>query len=152
MIKQSLISIFLLISSSQSLADPITPNTNWADAATLARQNHTVIMVIFESEGCGYCSRLKREILEPLSHDTEPNLPLIKEFDIYAGGKVTDFNGDLIRSRQFKERYEIFAVPTLLILDADGKLLADPIVGYNSQQEYKILLHDSLMASYDAIN
>jgi thioredoxin-related protein len=152
MIKQYLISIFLLVSSTLSLADPLNTHTNWADTSSLARQNHTVIMVVFESEGCGYCTRLKREILEPLSHKTKSNLPLIKEFDIYSGGKVTDFNGDLIRSRQFKERYEIFAVPTLLIVDADGKLLADPIVGYNSQEEYEILLHDSLMASYDALD
>jgi thioredoxin-related protein len=152
MIKRYLISIFLLVSSGLSLADPINTHTNWADTSALARQNHTVIMVVFESEDCGYCVKLKQEILNPLSDTAKQNLPLIKEFDIYSGGKVTDFNGDVIRSRQFKERYQVFAVPTLLILDPDGNLLADPIVGYNSQEEYERLLQESLMASYSALD
>ncbi|MCG7906989.1 MAG: hypothetical protein JAY95_10700, partial [Candidatus Thiodiazotropha taylori] len=66
--------------------------------------------------------------------------------------KITDFNGDVIRSRQFKDRYQVFAVPTLLILDPDGNLLADPIVGYNSQEEYERLLQDTLLVSYDALD
>jgi thioredoxin-related protein len=151
MIKQCLL-LFLLVNSGLSLADSINSHTNWADTSALARQNHTVILVVFESEGCGYCVRLKREILRPLSHTNKQKPPLIKEFDIYSGGKVTDFNGELIRSRQFKERYEVFAVPTLLIVDADGKLLADPIVGYNSQEEYETLLQDSLKTSYAALD
>ncbi|MCG8489398.1 MAG: thioredoxin fold domain-containing protein [Candidatus Thiodiazotropha sp.] len=152
MIKQYLISIFLLLSSGLSVAETLDTNTNWADASALARQNHTVIMVVFESEDCGYCVRLKQEVLKPLSDTTQQNLPVIKEFDIYAGGKVTDFNGDVIRSRQFKDRYQVFAVPTLLILDPDGNLLAEPIVGYNSQEEYERLLQESLLASHEALD
>ncbi|MEJ2590631.1 MAG: hypothetical protein P8178_04365 [Candidatus Thiodiazotropha sp.] len=75
----------------------------------------------------------------------QPREPLIREFDINAGGKLTDFDGERIRSRQFKRRYGIFATPTLLILDPDGKLLSDPIVGYNSAGEYRQLLEQSLL-------
>ncbi|MEW8500332.1 MAG: thioredoxin fold domain-containing protein, partial [Candidatus Thiodiazotropha taylori] len=106
--------MFLLFSSSLTVAESLNSNTNWADASALARQNHTVIMVVFESEDCGYCVRLKQEVLKPFSDSTEQNPPVIKEIDIYAGGKITDFNGDVIRSRQFKDRYQVFAVPTLL--------------------------------------
>ncbi|MCG7992763.1 MAG: thioredoxin family protein [Candidatus Thiodiazotropha lotti] len=152
MIKKYLISMFLLFGSGLSVAESLNSNTNWADASALARQNHTVIMVVFESEDCGYCVRLKQEVLKPFSDSTEQNPPVIKEIDIYAGGKITDFNDDLIRSRQFKDRYQVFAVPTLLILDPEGNLLADPIVGYNSQEEYERLLQKSLLLSYEALD
>ena len=73
-------------------------------------------MVVFSAEACGYCDRLKREVLEPLAHDPrESRHLLIREFDINAGGKITDFDGERIRSRQFKRRYGIFATPTLRI-------------------------------------
>jgi thioredoxin-related protein len=152
MIKHYLILIALLVTTNLSLAEPPSTTTNWADTAATARKDHTLIMVVFESQNCSYCSRLKREVLETLTESSTRPPPLIKEFDIYSGGKIIDFNGDSIRSRQFKKRYEIFAVPTLFILDSDGKPLADPIVGYNSQQEYLELLRSSLIASYDALN
>jgi thioredoxin-related protein len=152
MIKRYLILIVLLVTTDLSLAEPPSTTTNWADAAATARKAHTPIVVVFESQNCSYCSRLKREVLETLTESSTRPPPLIKEFDIYSGGKIIDFNGDSIRSRQFKKRYEIFAVPTLFILDSDGKPLTDPIVGYNSQQEYLELLRSSLIASYNALD
>ncbi|MES9942418.1 MAG: thioredoxin fold domain-containing protein [Candidatus Thiodiazotropha sp. 6PLUC2] len=134
------------------MADPILATTNLSDISTTAQKNHTPIVVVFESETCGYCRRLKQEILQPLSETISLQPPVVMEFDIFSGGKITDFNGDKIRSRQFKERYHIFAVPTLLILDHEGNPLADPIVGYNSREEYQALLRSSLDASYDALN
>lgn len=126
-------------------ASPATTR-DWADVSQAARLRHSPILVVFSAETCSYCVRLKQEIIEPLArHPKDARDPLIREFDINAGGKVTDFDGERIRSRQFKRRYGIFATPTLVILDADGKLLTDPIVGYNSAQEYRELLHQSLV-------
>jgi hypothetical protein len=38
-----------------------------------------------------------------------------------------------------------------LILDADGQLLTDPLVGYNTANEYRELLHASLVNSFEAL-
>ncbi|MES9862619.1 MAG: thioredoxin fold domain-containing protein [Candidatus Thiodiazotropha sp. LLP2] len=152
MIKQYLLLVILLLSSSISLSDPIHTVANLADLSATAQKNHVPILVVFESENCGYCIRLKQEVLEPLSETISMQPPTIMEFDIFSSGKITDFNGDRIRSRQFKERYQIFAVPTLLILDHEGNPLVDPIVGYNSREEYQALLRSSLFASYDALS
>ena len=152
MVKQYLLSLVFLISTGLSQADPLQTTRDWADASATAKRNHTPILVVFESEECGFCERLKQEILEPLADTCTLQPPLIRQFDIYSGGKITDFDGDPIRSRQFKDRYHIYAVPTLLILDPDGKPLSDPIVGYNSQEEYRELLRSSLIASYQALD
>jgi thioredoxin-related protein len=142
----------LILSLLAILAAAESPAVDWSDVSESARLKHSPILVVFSAETCGYCVKLKHEVIEPLSHD--PNAGgklLIREFDINAGGKIVDFDGEPIRSRQFKRRYGIFATPTLLILDADGHPLSDPLVGYNSAGEYRELLHASLVDSYRAL-
>ena len=143
---QSLKLLILSLITHAALAGSPATTRDWADVSYTARQRHSPILVIFSAETCGYCARLKREVIEPMSGRTQqPREPLIREFDINAGGKLTDFDGERIRSRQFKRRYGIFATPTLVILDPDGRLLSDPIVGYNSAGEYRQLLEQSLL-------
>lgn len=150
MIKQYLfVALFLFFGISS--ADPSLTTHDWADLSDIARERHSPILVVFNADTCSYCQRLKQEVIEPLTHNSDNTLPLIREFDIYSSGKIIDFNGDSIRSRQFKRRYNIYAVPTLMILDPDGKPLADPIVGYNSQDEYLELLRTSLVASFQSL-
>ena len=79
--------------------------------------------------------------------DLQNQLAVVREVDINTGGKMTDFDGERTRSRQFKDRYQIFATPTLLILDTDGNLMASPIVGYNSKEQYQALLESHLNSS-----
>jgi thioredoxin-related protein len=150
MIKQPLFTVLLLFFGA-AFADPPHPTYDWAGISNVARAEHSPILVVFNSETCGYCQRLKHEVIEPLTHNHNQKLPLIREFDIYSKGKIIDFNGDPIRSRQFKRRYNIYAVPTLILLGPDGTPLTDPIVGYNSQKEYLELLQTSLVASFQAI-
>lgn len=142
-----LVALMLLLLSPFAAAE--SPRVDWSDVALKARQQHSPILVVFSADTCGYCVKLKREVIEPLSHDSREERPLvIREFDINGGGKITDFDGESIRSRQFKRRYGIFATPTLLILDAEGHPLSDPLVGYNSAKEYRELLNASLASSF----
>ncbi|MES9993547.1 MAG: thioredoxin fold domain-containing protein [Candidatus Thiodiazotropha sp.] len=150
MIKQYLFAAVLLFLSS-AYADSTLTTDDWADLSHIARETHSPILVVFNTDTCDYCRRLKEEVIEPLAKQHESRQPLIREFNIYSNGKIIDFNGDPIRSRQFKNRYKIFAVPTLIIVDADGEPLTDPIVGYNSQDEYLELLQSSLIASFQAL-
>lgn len=151
MMKQYLLAAFLLFSGT-ALADSPSSTNDWAGISHIAHEKHSPILVLFNAKTCGYCQRLKHEVIEPLTHDSDQKLPLFREFDIYSNGKIIDFNGDPIRCRQFKRRYNIYAVPTLIILDPDGTPLTDPIVGYNSQEEYLELLRTSLVTSYQALD
>lgn len=129
-----------------------SPDTDWSDIAETARVRHQPILVVFSADYCGYCSRLKQEVLEPMARQEPADSPLlIREVNIDDGGKMTDFNGERIRSRQFKQRYGIYATPTLLILDPQGHPLSDPLVGYNSPDEYRELLQNNLVSSYRAL-
>ncbi len=153
MIQQSLLSLFLILAPPLSQAGDLLTTRDWAGVSLTATQHHVPILAVFESENCRYCERLRDDILSPLPDTCALQTPLIREFDIDAGGKVTDFNGDPIRSRQFKDRYNIYAVPTLVFLAPDGTPLTDPIVGYNlKQDEYRALLRASLKDSYKALH
>lgn len=147
---QYLATLFLLLLSVAAAAE--SPDTDWSLVSEQARDHHQPILVVFSTDNCGYCTRLKREVLEPISREQQAERLLIREFDINAGGKITDFNGDRIRSRQFKKRYGIFATPTLLILDPEGNPLSEPLVGYNSPNEYRELLQDHLVTSFRALD
>lgn len=152
MFKQYLVLFLLSLLAGPVFAEPPSTTDDWEDVSQTARQRHTPILVVFSAETCGYCEKLKREIIDPLEKQQAGEASLvIREFDINAGGKLTDFNGESIRSRQFKRRYHIFATPTLLIVDPDGNPLSDPIVGYNSAPEYRELLHASLATSFKAL-
>jgi len=51
----------------------------------------------------------------------------------------------------FISRYAIFATPTLLFLDARGRLLADPLVGYNDTVNYGAALTGRLDEAHLAL-
>ena len=148
--KQYLASLLVSLISGTAFATQPPSTADWAHVSNVARRSHSPVLVLFSTESCGYCERLKKEVIEPLKQQPDEEIPLIREFDINKGGKITDFNGEPIRSRQFKRRYHIFATPTLLILDADGHPLSDPIVGYNSAPEYLELFHTGLTHTPDA--
>ena len=152
-----LAALFLLSAPPIVPADMLRCTTkDWTLAAKAAEAVDAPLLVLYTADDCNYCERLKREVLEPLfGHEQAKPLAVVREVDINTGGKMTDFDGELIRSRLFKKRYQIFATPTLLILDSSGRLLARPLVGYNSKNEYipqlESLLEESGRAEHAAV-
>jgi len=121
---------------------------DWTQVAQTAQDGNAPILVLYTSDECPYCERLKEEVLHPMfRNDPNSHLAVVREVDINKGGKMTDFDGERIRSRYFKKRYKVFAAPTLLILDATGTPLAKPLVGYNSKEKYASMLESTLEKS-----
>ena len=118
---------------------------DWAKEAELARRTGLPIMLLFSSDHCPYCVRLKAEVLAPLVQDGElKDNVLLREFNIDTGGKITDFDGERIRSRIFVSRYGIYATPTVFLVDHQGKPLTEPIVGFNDAEAYKDHLDEAI--------
>jgi len=118
-------------------------------AAHAARQAEAPILLLYSSQECGYCELLKRQVLKPMfGQDQDNRLAVVRELDMDTGGKLVDFDGEKIRSRRLQERYHVRVTPTLLILDAKGQLLADPIVGYDSPEAYRTRLESLLARSH----
>ncbi len=118
---------------------------DWSAEAVVAQRASKPIMVVFGSDSCSYCEALNREILAPkLRKGSLPQHVHLREFNIDRGGKVIDFDGAPVRSRLFVARYHIFATPTVLLLDENGRILGEPIVGYNGADAYPALLQQAI--------
>ncbi|MES9901570.1 MAG: thioredoxin fold domain-containing protein, partial [Sedimenticola sp.] len=144
-----LVAAFLFFSSAGAITTPpkrlISEATDWQAEATDAHSNNLPVMVVFISDSCPYCDRLKSDFLEPLIQDGKlVGLVHINQFHIKSGGKVVDFDGDQVRSRIFVDRYKIYATPTVVLLDYNGNQLTPPIIGFNNADDYKSYLTEAI--------
>ncbi len=129
-------------------AEPLTDiytADDWATEASLAKRAGVPLMVVFSTDDCSYCVRLKNQVLMPLVKKGKLSKKvLLREFNIDVGGKITDFDGERVRSRVFVSRYDIYATPTVVLVDYDGEPLATPIVGYNEPDAYTEQLNETI--------
>jgi len=126
---------------------------DWARVGELSRSRHLPVVVLISSKDCGYCERLKSEVLSPMLQDGSlTHRAVFGEVSRYSGGKIVDFDGERMRTRIFVDRYRVFAYPTLLFLDARGQPLHQPLVGYNGRAGYRPLLLEALEQSRAAMH
>lgn len=110
---------------------------DWSRVAAESRYRDLPVLMLITSAHCGHCARLKEEFLVPLHRDGHfAEQALIYEFDQDTGGKITDFDGERIRARLFLKRYEVFATPTAVLVDTEGRILTPPLVGYSDADDY----------------
>ncbi len=127
-------------------SDPAKPD--WSKTALEAEKSHLPVILVFSADDCPFCERLKQTVLSPMiNHGDLGKRALVREFNIGTGGKIKDFDGEKVRARRFVSRYHVFATPTVVILDAQGRELTDPIVGFNDPDDYRTHLEAALRAS-----
>ena len=141
--------IFLLLLPVSLLAaaepEPLACASDWQHEAKLAEARGVPILVVFSADTCTPCDRLKHQLIEPMRASEQiAGRVHITEFDINRGGKVVDFDGERVRSGVFVARYDVFATPTVLLLDHQGHRLTDPLVGYDASEDYAHRLEDAI--------
>lgn len=129
-------------------ADPLLPLKNSSDLAAdaaIAKQSGVPVMLVFGASDCNYCKRLEDEVIKPgvVSGDLN-NRVILHEVNIDDGGKITDFDDSQIRNRIFVSRYEVFATPTVVLVDHNGEPLSAPIIGYNGVEKYQQLMDEAI--------
>ncbi|MCP5406535.1 MAG: thioredoxin fold domain-containing protein [Chromatiaceae bacterium] len=126
----------------------INTSRDWSVEADQARVAGIPIMVIFSTDHCPYCVRLREEVLKPLiQNGALKGKVLIREFNIEEGGKITDFDGERIRSGIFVSRYSIYATPTVVLVDHRGRQLTEAIVGFNEADSYTHFLDEAISSA-----
>jgi len=133
--------LILAVCVGSATAETSAATRDWAQVGASARAQGIPVLMVITGNGCGHCERMKNEFLyDPTVQSFFGGRALVRMYPESTGGKVTDFDGERIRARMFIDRYEIFATPTLLFLDPDGKPIADPVVGYNDAVNYRDLV------------
>ncbi len=143
-LKRLFLAVFILSSASIS-AGSVAGELSFAAVANASRDSGRPIMMVFGAEECGYCERLKQDVLTPMARTGAlDEQVLLREMDIHRGGKIKDFEGNRVRSRVFVRRYQVYATPTVVLLDAKGNELTRPIVGYSDAADYSARLEKAI--------
>ena len=102
-----------------------------------ARNKGLVLLLIVSSTDCGFCERLKREIIRPIiASGAYQDKVLIRELLLDRGMNITDFDGTQTTAVAIAGRYDEGLTPTVLFLSPQGLELTARRRGINSVEFY----------------
>lgn len=85
------------------------------------------LVLMFSLPDCPYCKVVRRNYLGPLLRENNP--PMIRELTMTARQSIPDYDGGRTTPSALARRYGVVVAPTLVFVDADGEMLAEPLVG-----------------------
>lgn len=113
--------------------------------AAQARQQRVPIMIVFTQASCRFCHTAKRVHLVPMKHSAEwRDKVIMLEVDVDSGASLRDFEGKTVSHSEFSKRYNVKRVPTVIVMDDQGKPAASPIVGLISADFYDLYLQQAV--------
>ncbi|MEY6432946.1 thioredoxin fold domain-containing protein [Thioalkalicoccus limnaeus] len=79
------------------------------------------LMIMFHQEGCPYCTRMVDNLaLEPIETYFRHHFDAV-EINLWGDREVVDFDGEVLIEKEFAERYRVWATPTLLFFNEEGR-------------------------------
>ncbi len=105
--------------------------TDLAEAKKAAKSSNRKIFVDFMATWCGPCKMLQHEVLET------------SQFKKIASSKLVLLRIDVDAQKDVASEYGIEAMPTQMVLDADGKVL-NKTVGYGGPDMFYTFLNSSI--------
>ena len=102
-----------------------------------ARAGRLPILLAFSASECPYCEDLEEEFLEPmlLSGDYADKI-IIRKLELDNGSRVRDFSGRSVEASELAHGLRVFVTPTILFVDADGRELAQRMIGINTLEMF----------------
>lgn len=105
--------------------------------AALARDKNGVVLVVFAGEHCSYCETVLNEFLIPMSRNAEYQSKVVmRKVELSSYQEMKDFRGGKTPHRRFAGDSGVRMVPTVMVFDTAGKLLAKPVVGLGTIDYY----------------
>jgi thioredoxin-related protein len=102
-----------------------------------AESRKVPIMLLFSSPYCPYCERVKAEYLGPMVEDPAyRDKVIIRQIEAGSDWALIGFDGKKTTHGAYAASQKIVMVPTIKIVDANGRELAKPIVGFLTPDYY----------------
>lgn len=131
----------ILACASATASAQLTLADDFSATAREARARRVPIMLVFTEESCPYCVRAKRDHLAPLQASRDfGHRVIVREIDVKQDRRMVDFAGTETTPSALARRYAVRMVPTVIVVDATGRRLGDPIVGLIIQDFYQLYL------------
>lgn len=108
------------------------------------------IVLMVSQFACPYCATLKKAVMNPMIRSGEfDDKVLIRELLVDPGEMLVDIDGSAIPAITFANRYiDGLVTPTVLLLDARGNQLLEPIVGISNLDFYGSYLESAIDDAY----
>jgi thioredoxin-related protein len=104
-----------------------------------------VILLVLVGEHCVYCERVLNEFLIPMSRQPAyQNKVVMRRLMVSDPRAMLDFNGRRTTPAALAGQYGYRLVPTVLVLDAKGRMLAKPLVGLLTEDYYGMYLDEAI--------
>lgn len=114
-----------------------------ARTAQEARDRRVPVLLAFMQKQCPYCARARR-YLDPLAAQGWGGRAILYEIDVDDTRRLRDFDGRWTTPRELARRHGVTVVPTVIVVDAAGRPLADPLRGIAVEDFYAFNLERAL--------
>ncbi|MFA5081295.1 MAG: hypothetical protein WC474_01965 [Hydrogenophilaceae bacterium] len=113
--------------------------------AAAARAVDGALLVVLVGQHCVYCERVLNEFLIPMSGNRQYREKVVmRRLVVSDDTPIRDFEGRPSTPRKLARQYGYSLVPTVLLLDGKGRMLAKPVVGLTTVDYYGMYLDEAI--------
>lgn len=118
---------------------------NLQQDARQAQDKNGVVLVAFVGSNCSYCETVLNEFLGPMTRNPDYQSKLVmRRVETTSFLNVRDFSGQPASHRDFAGRNGVRMVPTVMLFDTKGRILAKPLVGLTTVDYYGMYLDEAI--------
>lgn len=122
--RQACLSLLLVMSVAAAAAPVVPPLADWqADSREAARSQRPLVL-FFTLPGCRFCDDVRQRYMLSLLREGK----LVREVVLGSAAPVAGLAGAPTQDAVVR-KFGVRAAPTVLLVDAQGRALAEPIVG-----------------------
>ncbi len=144
--------LFCAAGMKSSVAADALALTRAVDLQTDAKeaQAKKIPLVLFSNlTGCHYCRGALREVLLPMQRDAGwARTAIYRQIDADQKTPMKDFEGKATTHEAFVQKMKMQYTPTVLVVDASGKSLAEPIVGVATWDYYGYNIEEAIRKGF----
>lgn len=141
-----LLAAILAWASWTARADDALPYArNLQQDAQQAKSKNGVVLVAFVGSNCSYCETVLNEFLVPMNRNPDYQGKLVmRRVETTSFLNVRDFSGQQASHRDFAGQNGVRMVPTVMLFDTKGRILAKPLVGLTTVDYYGLYLDEAI--------
>ncbi len=146
------LAILLLLPSRIALAESyenvrVPVSTNLQVDAAIARARAVPLLLMFSLDDCPYCMVVREEFLDPMQRNDDYRDKVLMRILKMDEAYITDFDGSRIAVDDLALRYGASIAPTVVLLDHQGKLLTERLLGLTTPDFYGGYLDEAIELS-----